>query len=98
VGLIPIGYGDGYPRQLSNRAVVGVRGRHAPVVGRVSMDQLTVDLTDIPGAGVGDPAELVAADPAAPHSVENLARLCNTIAYEITCGFDRARVRRVRAD
>ncbi len=85
VGIVPIGYGDGYFRCLSNRAVVRIRGLDAPVCGRVSMDQMTVDVTDIPGAQVGDEVEVISADPAAPNCVENLARLADTIPYEITC-------------
>jgi alanine racemase len=85
VGVVPIGYGDGYFRNLSGRAVVGVDGRHAPVCGRVSMDQMTVDLTDIPDVHVGDEVEIISSDPAAPNSVEQLALLADTIPYEITC-------------
>jgi alanine racemase len=85
VGVVPIGYGDGYFRNLSNKAVVRIDGQDAPVRGRVSMDQMTVDVTDIPGVQVGDEVEIISADPAAPNSVENLARLAETIPYEITC-------------
>ncbi|MEI6890833.1 MAG: alanine racemase [Pontiella sp.] len=85
VGVVPIGYGDGYFRNLSNKAVVRINGVDAPVRGRVSMDQMTVDVTDIPDAKVGDEVEIISADPAAPHCVENLARLAGTIPYEITC-------------
>jgi alanine racemase len=85
VGVAPIGYGDGYFRSLSNRAVVRVCGKDAAVRGRISMDQITVDLTDIPEAGVGDEVEVISRDPLAPNSVENLARLADTIPYEITC-------------
>lgn len=85
VGVVPIGYGDGYFRSLSNKAVVRIRGFEAPVRGRVSMDQITIDLTHIPDVHVGDEVEIISADPAAPNSVENLARLADTIPYEITC-------------
>ena len=85
VGVVPIGYGDGYFRNLSDRAVVRIRGMEAPVCGAVSMDQITVDITDIPQAHVGDQVEVISADPAAPNSVEQLARLAGTIPYEITC-------------
>ena len=85
VGVVPIGYGDGYFRNLSGRAVVGINGMYAPVCGRVSMDQMTVDLTDIPDVHVGDEVEIISSDPAAPNSVEQLARLADTIPYEITC-------------
>jgi alanine racemase len=85
VGVVPIGYGDGYFRSLSGKAVVRIRGMEAPVCGRVSMDQMTVDVTDIPDSAVGDEVEVISCDPAAPNSVENLARLADTIPYEITC-------------
>lgn len=85
VGLVSIGYADGYFRCLSNRASVRVAGRDVPLCGRVSMDQTIVDLTDVPSARVGDEVEIFSADPAAPHSVENLARLAGTIPHEVTC-------------
>ncbi|MEN7973726.1 MAG: alanine racemase [Verrucomicrobiota bacterium] len=85
VGVVPIGYGDGYFRNLSNKAVVKINGMDAPVRGRVSMDQMTVDITDIPAVQVGDEVEIISSDSAAPNSVENLARLAGTIPYEITC-------------
>ena len=85
VGIVPIGYGDGYFRNLSDRAVVRIHGKDAPVCGRVSMDQMTVDITDIPEAKVGDEVEVISSDPAAPNSVGNLARLAGTVPYEITC-------------
>jgi alanine racemase len=85
IGLVPIGYADGYFRSLSNRATMRLRGRDVPVLGRVSMDQTAIDLTDVPGAAAGDVVEILSPDPSAPHSVENLARLAGTISYEVTC-------------
>jgi alanine racemase len=85
IGLAPVGYADGYFRSLSNRATMRVRGRDVPVLGRVSMDQTILDLTDVPGAAAGDAVEVISPDPSAPHSVENLARLAGTIPYEVTC-------------
>lgn len=96
-GLVPVGYADGYLRALSNLATMRIRGRDVPVRGRVSMDQVIIDLTDLPEAQVGDEVEIISPDPAAPHSVENLARLADTIPYEITCRLGR-RVRRVLVD
>ena len=72
-------------RNLSNKAVVRINGYDAPVCGLVSMDQMTVDVTDIPTVHVGDEVEIISADPDAPNCVENLARLADTIPYEITC-------------
>lgn len=85
VGIVPIGYGDGYFRSLSGKAVVRINGMNASVCGRVSMDQMTVDVTDIPDVKVGDDVEVISSDPNAPNCVENLARLAGTIPYEITC-------------
>lgn len=85
VGIVPIGYGDGYFRNLSNKAVVRINGADAPVRGLVSMDQMTVDVTDIPGVQVGDRVEVISSDPLAPNGIENLAVLAGTIPYEITC-------------
>ncbi|MGA2265933.1 MAG: alanine racemase [Phycisphaerae bacterium] len=96
-GLVPIGYADGYLRSFSHRAIMRVGGRDAPVCGRVSMDQVVIDLAGCPAARVGDEVEIISADPAAPHSVESLARLAGTIPYEITCRLGR-RVRRVLVD
>ncbi len=94
VGLVPVGYADGYLRSFSARTTMRVAGRDVPVCGRVSMDQVILDLTEVPAAAVGDEVEIVSPDPAAPHSVENLARLAGTIPYEITCRLGQ-RIRRV---
>lgn len=91
IGVMPIGYADGYRRALSNSAVMTlepIRGqprRTVPVVGRVSMDQTTIDLTDAVDARAGDPVTIIDDDPAAPNSVESLAAKLGTIPYEITC-------------
>lgn len=95
VGVVPIGYGDGYFRNLSNQAMVRINGQDAPVRGRVSMDQMTVDVTGIPDVQVGDEVEIISSDPAAPNSVENLARLAGTIPYEITCHLGHNIIRHV---
>ena len=89
VGIVPIGYGDGYFRCLSDQSVVRIHGKDAPVCGRISMDQITVDLTDIPEASVGDSVEVISSDPLAANSVEHLAKLAGTIPYEITCHLGR---------
>jgi alanine racemase len=94
IGLIPIGYADGYPRCFSNRAVVLAGGKPAPVVGRVSMDLTTVDLGPTPQAQVGDEVTLLDSDPLSPVSVYELARWAQTIPYEIFCGIG-PRVQRV---
>jgi len=102
IGVVPIGYEDGYRRSLSNDAFMTLeqardRPRYpVPVVGRVSMDQTTVDLTEAGDVRVGDEITIIDSDPAAPHSVEALARQLNTIPYEITCLLGQ-RIQRVPA-
>lgn len=83
IGVLPIGYADGYPRALSNRARVLLRGSPAPVVGRVCMDIVMVDVTDIPGAAEGDVATLIGQDGDERVAVEELAEQAGTINYEI---------------
>lgn len=97
IGLVPVGYGDGYLRCLSNRGVVMVQDRPAAVIGRVSMDYLTIDLTEIPQANVGDEVVLLDSDPLSPASVYRLAAQAETIAYEIFARLG-PRVRRVAVE
>jgi alanine racemase len=96
IGLVPVGYADGYWRSFSNRAVMRIGGQAAPVRGRVCMDQTIIELTGLPGVKVGDEVEIISADAAAPNSVESLASLAGTISYEIMCRLG-PRVRRVAA-
>jgi len=83
VAVLPVGYADGYPRALSNRARAIVRGRSAPVVGRVAMNITLLDVTDVPGTAEGDVATLIGADGGERVTVEELAELAGTINYEI---------------
>lgn len=89
IATIPIGYQDGYPRALSNRGDVIVRGAFAPVVGRVSMDWTIVDVTDIPHAAIDDKVVVIGEQNGLTITAEDLARNAGTISYEITCGLDR---------
>ncbi len=82
IATLPIGYHDGYMRGLSNRAHVIVRGRFAPVVGRVSMDLTLIDVTDVPGVEIDDQVTLLGLKIPA----EDLARIVGTLSYEVTCG------------
>jgi alanine racemase len=97
VGLVPVGYADGYPRCNSNRAVVLVQGRPAPVIGRVSMDLTTIDLGRHPGACVGDEVTLLDSDPLSPASVYELAKWADTIPYEVFCRIG-PRIKRVAVE
>ncbi len=84
MALVPIGYGDGYPRALSNRGYVLIRGQRAPVRGRVSMDQIVVDVTEIPDVKVGDEVVILGRQGEAEICAEELATWAHTINYEIT--------------
>ena len=79
IATLPVGYADGYDRRFSNNADVLIRGRRAPVVGRVSMDLITVDVTDLPDARFGDEAILLGGEITA----EELAKRAGTISYEV---------------
>ena len=94
IAVLPVGYADGYPRLLSNRARVIVGGEYAPVVGRVSMDLTIVDVSDIKNVDVGN--EVILIGKSADKSVDavELARLCESVPYEILCGLSQ-RVPRV---
>ena len=81
IGVVAIGYGDGYPRHAPPGTPVLVNGARVPIVGRVSMDMLTVDLRGLPDARVGDPVVLWG--PGLP--VEEIATLSGTIGYELLC-------------
>jgi alanine racemase len=83
VATLPVGYADGYNRLLGNRASVLVRGKRAPVIGRVCMDQIMVDITHIPEAAVGDQVVLLGEQGAEKVTADELADLCGTISYEI---------------
>lgn len=92
VGVAAIGYGDGYPRHAPPGTPVLIHGQRVPVIGRVSMDLMTLDLRGLPSATVGD--EVVLWGPELP--VEEIAAAAETISYELTCSITR-RVRFVEA-
>jgi alanine racemase len=82
VGVVAVGYGDGYPRHARSGTPVLVAGCRAPLVGRVSMDMISVDLRGVPGARVGDPAVLWGEG----LPIEEIAEWADTIPYQLTCG------------
>jgi len=84
IALVPIGYGDGYHRLNSNRGAVLINGRRAPIVGRVTMDQLMVDISDAGPVAVGDEVVLIGAQGAQRITAEEVARWSETINYEVT--------------
>ena len=85
VATLPIGYADGYPRLLSNRGQVLVGGKRCPVIGRVCMDQMMVDVSGIT-AHVGDPVVLLGKQGSERITADELAELCGTISHEILTG------------
>lgn len=85
IATIPVGYGDGYPRSLSNRGYVLIRGKKAPVCGRVCMDQFMVDVTEIPEVQEGDVVTLVGRDGEENLSMEYLGDLSKRFNYEFAC-------------
>ena len=100
LAIVPVGYADGYPRALSNRGIVQVRGGggvegEAPVVGRVSMDQIVVDVTDLSWAKVGQEVTVISDDPAAPNSLDHIADSLGTIGYELATHWGGRLKRRV---
>ena len=94
VATVPVGYADGYPRLLSNRAYMLVNGKKAPVLGNICMDQCMIDVTAIPDAAEGQTVTVFGEDHGATLSVDALAKAAGLINYEIVCGISK-RVPRV---
>ncbi len=82
IATVTAGYADGYPRLLSGKGSVIINGKRAPIIGRICMDQFTVDVSQIDGVKQGDEVLLFGKD----LPVEEIARICGTINYEIVCG------------
>ena len=89
IATIPTGYGDGYPRSLSNKGYVLIHGQKAPILGRVCMDQFMVDVTGIPDVKFGDRATLVGHDGDAYLSIDELANLSGRFNYEFICDINK---------
>lgn len=85
IATIPVGYGDGYPRSLSNKGYMLIHGKKAPIIGRVCMDQCMVDVTEIEDVKFGDEVVLVGRDGDEYLSVETLSRLSDRFNYEFVC-------------
>jgi alanine racemase len=85
LALLPVGYADGLNRLLSNRGCALIRGREAPIAGRVSMDQTIVDVTEIPSAAIGDEVILLGSQGGQALDAWDLADLCGTIPWEVLC-------------
>ena len=89
VATIPVGYADGYRRGLSGKFYVLIRGQKAPILGRVCMDQMMVDVTGIPDAALGDTVTLVGRDGDARITMEEIAAAADSFNYEFVCGISR---------
>ena len=94
VAVLPVGYADGYNRQLSNRGRVIVRDHYAPIVGSISMDLTLVDVTGIPGVSVGDEVILLGSSDGVSVDALEHARLANSSPYEILCNISKRVPRR----
>ncbi len=89
VATIPVGYGDGYPFILSNRGEALIRGRRVPVIGRVSMDMCTLDVTHVPDCEVGDEVVLLGRQGGEYISANEIAAKAETISYEVLCALGK---------
>ena len=85
LATVPVGYGDGWPRSLSNKGYVLIRGQKAPIRGRVCMDQFMVEVTDIPDAAEGDEVTLIGRDGDTYISMEEVGDLSGRFNYELAC-------------
>ncbi len=94
LAVLAAGYADGIPHRLSNRGSVIVKGRMAPIVGAVSMDLTSIDVTNCPGAEVGDAVTLLGTDGEVTIDAQDIAKTAGTISYSVLCGI-HARVKRV---
>lgn len=94
LATVPIGYADGYPRAMSNQGFVLINGKKAAIIGRVCMDQMTVDVTDIEDVGIGTVVTVIGRDGEHQITYDDIAAACNTINYEIMCNIS-VRVPRV---
>ncbi|MCD8198005.1 MAG: alanine racemase [Lachnospiraceae bacterium] len=98
VATIPVGYGDGYPRLLSGKGHVLIRGKRAPILGRVCMDQFMVDVTKIPEASEGDMVTLIGSEGGQEITMEQLGELCGHFNYELACDIGKRVPRRFWKD
>ena len=94
IAVLAVGYADGIPHRLSNRGGVIVKGKLAPIVGAVSMDLTTIDVTGCPEIQPGDAATLLGTEGDAAIDAQQIARIAGTISYNVLCGIS-ARVKRV---
>ena len=89
IATVPVGYADGYRRSLSGKFYVLIHGKRAPILGRICMDQMMVDVTDIPETSVGDRVTLVGRDGDETITMEAIAAAADSFNYEFVCGISR---------
>ena len=89
VATVPVGYADGYRRSLSNQFYVLIHGKKAPILGRVCMDQMMVDVSDIPETAVGDRVTLIGTDGSETITAEQISAVAGSFNYEFVCGVSR---------
>lgn len=89
LGIVPIGYADGYPWSVSGKAKVLIRGKRVPVIGRVTMDMIIIDITDVDDVAINDEVVLLGRQGDAEVSLHELADWAGTIPYEILCGISK---------
>ena len=89
IATIPVGYGDGYPRSLSGKGYVLIRGQKAPILGRVCMDQFMVDVSHIKDVCMGDKVTLIGKDENENITVDELGELADKFNYEFVCGLSK---------
>ncbi len=94
VATVPVGYADGYRRSLSSRFYVLIRGQRAPILGRICMDQMMVDVSHIPDVSLNDPVTLVGTDGSETITAEDIAQAAGSFNYEFVCGISRRVPRR----
>ncbi len=97
IAVLAAGYADGIPHRLSNKGRVIAKGHFAPVIGAVSMDLTTIDITNCPPLAVGDPVTLLGAEGGLSIDAQQIARVAGTISYSVLCGI-HARVKRIYLD
>ena len=85
IAILPIGYGDGFPRSLSGKSFVLIRGQRVPIIGRICMDSLAVDVTDMEDISVGDTATLLGKDASEELTAPHIADSLDSISNELLC-------------
>ncbi len=94
IAILAVGYADGLPHRLSNRGKVIAGGKLVPIIGSVSMDVTTIDISDVPGLKVGDAVTLLGEENGEKLDAQQIARVAGTISYSVLCGIS-ARVKRI---